>query len=257
MIIVARCNAKAERARDFACLGLDLAAASRAELGCIPYDLHEDLVDPARFTFIELFGGPGSDRRSEREPAFPGVRGGGPARGRPARDRPVPEDRLRRRREGGIRLIFLTRRQWRQVNPGSDRLEPVLAAPARGAGPGLGQVLEGRAGRGGALLVSTVWLVDVAAGLALVRIHGSSNMHPRGARRPGASPAAPVSVDLRFEPSDCPGAVDDAEAGTARYSRQSGSTAEASRRIRRNGRVQRPMPPCDSPWFMPPNRPWF
>jgi quinol monooxygenase YgiN len=53
--IVAGGSARADRVRDLAKLALDLVGASRSEAGNISYDFYEDVADPAKFTFIEVW----------------------------------------------------------------------------------------------------------------------------------------------------------------------------------------------------------
>ena len=53
--IVAGGSAKADRVRDLAKLALDLVGASRSEAGNVSYDFYEDVADPAKFTFIEVW----------------------------------------------------------------------------------------------------------------------------------------------------------------------------------------------------------
>ena len=53
--IVARGSVQADRVADLARLALDLVGASRNEAGNVSYDFYEDLADPSKFTFIEVW----------------------------------------------------------------------------------------------------------------------------------------------------------------------------------------------------------
>jgi quinol monooxygenase YgiN len=53
--IVARGAARPDRVAELRHLARGLVAASRDEAGNVSYDFYEDLDDPARFTFIEVW----------------------------------------------------------------------------------------------------------------------------------------------------------------------------------------------------------
>ncbi|KAF5046742.1 putative monooxygenase YcnE [anaerobic digester metagenome] len=53
--IVASGSIQPDRAAELRKLALDLVAGSRNEEGNVSYDFYEDLADPAKFTFIEVW----------------------------------------------------------------------------------------------------------------------------------------------------------------------------------------------------------
>jgi quinol monooxygenase YgiN len=53
--IIARCTAQPDKVEDLVTMALDLVAASRSETGNVAYDFHQDLEDPTRFAFVEIW----------------------------------------------------------------------------------------------------------------------------------------------------------------------------------------------------------
>jgi quinol monooxygenase YgiN len=53
--IVARGSVQADRVADLERLALDLVRASRSEAGNVSNNFYEELEDPAKFTFIEVW----------------------------------------------------------------------------------------------------------------------------------------------------------------------------------------------------------
>ena len=53
--IIATCSAKPERVDELVSMARDLVAASRSEAGNVAYDFHQDLQDPTRFAFVEVW----------------------------------------------------------------------------------------------------------------------------------------------------------------------------------------------------------
>ncbi len=53
--IVATCTARSEKIDDLMALVKDLVEASRSEEGNVSYDCHQNLEDPTRFAFIEVW----------------------------------------------------------------------------------------------------------------------------------------------------------------------------------------------------------
>lgn len=53
--IVARCSVKAEKVDELVELALDLVKSSRNESGNVSYNFYEDLEDPTKFMFIEVW----------------------------------------------------------------------------------------------------------------------------------------------------------------------------------------------------------
>jgi len=57
-VIIASMRAKADKIDEVRKALLEMVAATRAENGCVLYDLHQDLQDPAEFFFYEVWTSP-------------------------------------------------------------------------------------------------------------------------------------------------------------------------------------------------------
>ncbi|NLQ18766.1 antibiotic biosynthesis monooxygenase [Marinomonas sp. M1K-6] len=57
LTLVATITAKAGKAENLKDALVDLVAPTRAEVGCLQYDLHQDNQDPQAFVFLERWSG--------------------------------------------------------------------------------------------------------------------------------------------------------------------------------------------------------
>lgn len=70
--IVASGSVQPDRAAEMKKIALDLVTASRSEAGNVSYDYYEDLSDPAKFTFIEVWKDQAAIESHNATPHFQG-----------------------------------------------------------------------------------------------------------------------------------------------------------------------------------------